>query len=410
MRQLPLEGVRVLDLTMMWAGPFATKLLAEMGAEVIKVESPRAWDNIRTLIPQPGVEAPWDASFYFNDYNRDKKSLVLDLAHERGREVFLQLVAKSDVVIENYRADVLDNLKLGYEALREARDDIILVSMAGFGKTGGERDAVGFGPIIEQMGGVASMTGYGDDGEPYKTGISLGDPVGGVAAAGAVALALIQRKRTGKGSFVDLAQRETMATMIGEAFVPSSLRGQEPTHHGNRSARWAPQGIYRCVGEEQWLAISVRDDEEWRALSEVIGAGDLVGLSLDERHARHDELDERIDAWSTGQDPQAAMEQLQAAGVPAGRVLDSDTVHQDPQMLARGFWVELPHPRMTPWKQPAVVWRLAEANPQLRRHAPLFGEHTAELLGELLGMTAEDVAELEAAGVTSKAPVNPGVG
>jgi crotonobetainyl-CoA:carnitine CoA-transferase CaiB-like acyl-CoA transferase len=410
MKKLPLDGVRVLDLTMMWAGPFATKLLAEMGAEVIKVESPRAWDNVRTLIPMPGVEAPWDSSFYFNDYNRDKKSLVLDLAHPRGRDVFLQVVAKSDVVIENYRADVLDNLKLGYEVLKEARDDVILVSMAGFGKTGAERNHVGFGPIIEQMGGVASMTGYGDDGEPYKTGISYGDPVGGIAAAGAVALALINRKRTGRGTFVDLAQRETMATMIGEAFVSSSLRGEEPVHRGNRSARWAPQGIYRCEGMEQWLAISVRDDGEWRALAEVIAAGQLAALTLEERQARHDDIDALISAWAAEHEPQAAMEQLHEAGVPAGRVLDSDTIHHDPHLLARGFWVELPHPRMPPWKQPAVVWRLAEANPHLRRHAPLFGEHTAELLAEFLGMTADDVAALEAEGVTAKAPVNPGVG
>ncbi|HEX6031195.1 MAG TPA: CoA transferase [Tepidiformaceae bacterium] len=410
MKKLPLEGVRVLDLTMMWAGPFATKLLAEMGAEVIKIESPNAWDNIRTLIPQPGIEEPWNASYYFNDYNRDKKSLVLDLAHPRGREVFLQLVPHADVVIENYRADVLDNLNLSYEVLRQVREDIILVSMAGFGKTGSEKDQVGFGPIIEQMGGVASTTGYGDDGEPYKTGVSYGDPVGGIAAAGAVALALIHRKKTGKGTFVDLAQRETMATMIGQAFVASSLRGEEPVHRGNRSDRWAPQGIYPCAGDDQWIAVSVRDDDEWRALASVIGATDLEAFGQDERISRHDEIDERIRAWTRQQDPQAAMETLAAARVPAGRVLDSDAIHRDPHLLARGFWVELPHPRMAPWKQPSSAWRFVEANPQLRRHAPLFGEHTAEILGELLGMGSQDIAALDAEGVTSRAPVNPGVG
>ena len=250
MKKLPLAGVRVADLTMMWAGPYATRLLAEMGAEVIKIESPASWDNIRTLIPQPpGTEDPWNRSFYFNDYNRDKKSLTLDLAQPRGREVFLRLVAKCDVVIENYRADVLEKLGLGYDVLRSARPDIILVSMAGFGKTGTERGHVGFGPIIEQMSGLASLTGYGDDGEPYKTGISYGDPVAGLAAAGAVALALVKRQKTGEGSYVDLPQRETMATLIGEAFVASSLRGENPVHRGNRSARFAPQGVYRvCRG------------------------------------------------------------------------------------------------------------------------------------------------------------------
>ena len=410
MRRPPFEGVRVLDLTMMWAGPYATKLLAEMGAEVIKVESPRAWDNIRTLIPQPGIEEPWNSSYYFNDYNRDKKSLVLDLADRRGREVFLQVVTQCDVVIENYRADVLDNLELGYEALRAAREDIILVSMAGFGKTGSERNQVGFGPIIEQMGALASLTGYGDDGEPYKTGISYGDPVGGIAAAGAVGLALIQRKRSGRGVHVDLAQRETMASMAGEAFVAASLRGETPVHMGTRSARWAPQGVYACAGTDQWLAVSVRGDTEWVALATTIDAEDLASLTLQARRAGHDEIDNRIRAWTASRTAQEAMETLQSAGVPAGRVLDTEAIHDDPHLLARGFWVELPHPRMEPWKQPAPAWRFAEANPHLRRHAPLFGEHTAELLRDLLGMDADDIAGLEAAGVTSRAPVNPGVG
>ncbi len=259
MKKLPLEGIRVADLTMMWAGPYATKVLAEMGAEVIKIESPRAWDNIRTLIPQPGIEEPWNKSFYFNDYNRDKKSLTLDLAQELGRRTFLNLVAKCDVVIENYRADVLDNLGLGYEVLKAAKPDIILISMAGYGKTGPERDQVGFGPIIEQMSGLASMTGYGDDGIPMKTGLSYGDPVAGMAAASAVALALIQRRKTGNGTFIDLGQREVMSTLIGEAFVAASVRGEEPVQRGNRDSRFFAQGVYRCAGEEQWVAITMRD-------------------------------------------------------------------------------------------------------------------------------------------------------
>ncbi|MGI8925355.1 MAG: CaiB/BaiF CoA transferase family protein [Tepidiformaceae bacterium] len=410
MKRLPLAGIRVIDLTMMWAGPYATRILAEMGAEVIKVESPSAWDNIRTLLPQPGVEEPWNSSYYFNDYNRDKKSLTLDLAQERGRELFLRLAAKSDVVIENYRADVLDNLKLGYESLRQAKEDIILVSMAGFGKTGAERAHVGFGPIIEQMGGAASLTGYGDDGVPYKTGISYGDPVGGLAAAGAVALALIQRKRTGAGCFIDLAQRETMGLMNGEAFVAASLRGQEPEHHGNRGPRWAPQGAYPCRGVEQWLVISVREDGEWEALAEILGAAELAALSLEERHLRHDEIDASIAAWSAAQDPQEAMQKLQDAGIPAGRVLNTEDIHDDPQLNSRGFWVRLPHPRMEDWRQPSSAWRLVEANPQLRRHAPLFGEHNEEILCGLLGLGKAEMSALGDLGVIGSAPINPGIG
>jgi benzylsuccinate CoA-transferase BbsF subunit len=409
MKRLPLDGVRVADLSMMWAGPFATRLLGEMGAEVIKIESPRAWDNVRTLIPMPDKADPWNCSYYWNDYNRDKKSLTLDLAQERGREVFLDLVKHCDVVLENYRADVMDKLRIGYEVLRSVKPDIILVSMAGFGKTGSERDSVGFGPIIEQMSGMASLTGYGD-GVPIKTGISYGDPIAGIAAAGAVALGLIQRRRTGKGAFVDLAQRETMAAQIGEAFVAASLRGEEPAHRGNRSARWAPQGVYRALGVEQWIAISARTDSEWAALARVVGAPQLAGLGLPDRFQRHDEIDGLIEAWTSGQDPQQAMVTLQEAGVPAGRVLDTKTMHDDLQLMERGYWVQLPHPRMTPWKQPAAAWRLVEANPHLRRHAPLFGEHNREILQGLLGLDQKAYAELEAAEIIADAPVNPGVG
>ena len=410
MKRLPLAGIRVLDLTMMWAGPYATRVLAEMGAEILKIESPGAWDNIRTLIPLEGVAEPWNASWYFNDYNRDKKSVTLDLAQARGRELFLELVAQADVVIENYRASVMDNLGLGYETLRAARADIIMISMAGFGKFGAERDHVGFGPIIEQMSGLASLSGYGDDGVPYKTGVSYGDPVAGKAAAAAVAMGLIKRRKTGLGVHVDLGQRETMSTLIGEAFVAASLRGEEAPQHGNRDSRFAPQGVYRCVGSEQWLAISVRTDHEWRALAAVAGADSVAGLSFRERLERHDELDALLGAWAAGQEPQAAMETLQGAGVPAGRVLDSEQIHDDRHLAARGYWVELPHPRMHAWKQPTTTWRFFEANPQLRRHAPLFGEHTREVLSTLLGVSEDELDALQAQAVIGDAPLNPGIG
>jgi crotonobetainyl-CoA:carnitine CoA-transferase CaiB-like acyl-CoA transferase len=408
-KRLPLEGIRVVDLSMMWAGPFATHLLGEMGAEVIKVEGPRAWDNVRTLFPIPGDE-PWNASFYFNDYNREKKGLVLDLAHPRGRELLLALVAKSDAVLENYRADVLDKLGLGYEALRTARPDIILVSMAGFGKTGADRELVGFGPIVEQMAGLASLTGYGDDGIPYKTGISYGDPVGGIAAASALVLALIQRRRTGRGAFIDLAQRETMAQMLPEAFVAASLRREQPVHRGNRHPLWAPQGVYPCAGKEQWLALSVRSDAEWRALCEAIGASDLAALSQAERRARHDEIDARIAAWTTPRDGAELQALLQARSIPAARMLDSDSIHWDPHLLARDYWDFMPHPSMAPCAQPAPAWRLLEANPRPRRPAPRFGEHNREILCGLLGLSDAELAELTKAGVISDAPIGAGVG
>ena len=411
MTKRPFDGVRVADLSMMWAGPYATKVMAEMGADVLKFESPRAWDNIRTLIPQPGADDPWNTAFYFQEYNREKRSVVLDLASDAGRDAFLRVVAHCDVLIENYRADVMDNLGLGYHAVRTVRPDIVYVSMAAFGKTGSDRDLVGFGPVIELMSGLASLTGYDGDPEPFKTGISYGDPVAGVHAVGAIALALLQRARTGQGCFIDLAQRQGAAALAGEAFVAAQRnRGAPPPHRGNRSERFAPQGAYPCEGNQQWLVVSVVTDDQWRRCAAHIGRDDLAPLTLDERMTRHDELDDAISGWCAARDPQVAMEELQAIGVPAGRVLDSATVHTDPHLNARRFWVEVPNPKMRRFKQAGIAWRVAGSDAQLTRHAPFFGEHTREVLTNIAGYTDTDVDALYADGVTADAPVNPGIG
>jgi len=310
--------------------------------------------------------------------------------------------------MENYRADVLDNLGLGYEVLCEARRDIVLVSMAGYGKTGAERRHVGFGPIIEQMSGLASMTGYGDDGVPFKTGISYGDPVAGKAAVAAVVLALIRRKKTGEGAFIDLAQREVLSTLIGEAFVAASLRGERPRQRGNRDQRYFAQGVYRCAGEEQWVAISVRDAADWERLCRGTGIVEHLGALSD--GARHEEVDPP-GSWlvrmarATGRVRDGG-----AGGGTGGRVLDTKTIHEDRHLEERGYWGILPHPRMHAWNQPRSAWRFREAQPEPRCHAPLFGEHNREILGGMLRMSAEEIAELDAAGVIGDAPANPGVG
>ncbi len=405
---LPLAGIRVIDLTMMWAGPYATLRMAEMGAEVIKVESPSAWDNIRTLISQPGVDDPWNSAFYFNAYNRDKQSLTLDLAQPDGRDALLRLAAHADVLIENYRADVLDKLGLGVDVLHAANPNLVVVSMAAFGKHGPDRNYVGFGPVIELMSGLGSLSGYGD-GEPFKTGISYGDPVAGIFAAAATALALLSAHT---GVHVDLAQRETAMVLIGEAFLAAG-RGEEPVHLGCRDARFAPQGCYRVAGDDQWLVISVRTDDEWRALCDVLGLGtdhDLRQLDGGQRHVLHDELDAAITEWSVTQEPQAAMDALQTEGVPAGRVLDVAAILEDPQLVARGFWVELPHPNMHLYRQQGVVWPMADAQPAPQRHSPLFGEHNIHILQGLLGYTDEDLHRLRTDAVIAERPINPGVG
>ncbi len=406
----PLDGLRVLDLTMMWAGPYATKLLAESGAEVIKIESPTAWDNIRTLVPQdPAIADPWNSAYYFNEYNHSKKSLTLDLATAAGREVFLRMVAEADVVIENYRADVLDKLGIGFEVLRQAKDDIILVSMAGFGKTGPLSHHVGFGPIIEMMSGLMSLTGYGDDDVPIKTGVSYGDPVGGLNAVAATVLSLLERDRTGAGRHIDLAQRETASTMAGPAFVEASLQGGEPVHRGNRDSRHVPQGCYPAAGDDDWVVISVRSDREWATLAHHLDRDDLAGLDRTERAARHDELDQVIAAWTATRTADEVANLLQRDGVPSGEVIDTLAVHDDPQLTARGFYRVVPNDKMHPYRQTGPTWTLHGPPGHEMRRSPWFGEHNHELLTDL-GLTPAEIDALEAQGVIADAPIDPVVG
>ena len=406
MKKLPLDGVRVLDMTMMWAGPYATKMLGEMGADVIKIESPRAWDNIRTLLPRTDVvDDPWNSAYYFAEYNHEKRSMTLDLAQPAGIDAFLRLVANSDVVIENYRADVMDNLGLTTEVLLGANPTLVIVSMAGFGKTGGEQDNVGSGPSSEMMSGLMSLSGYEPD-TPHKTGISYGDPVAGLAAVGAIALALIKRRTTGRGSVVDLSQCEVSTKLAGVAFAALASSGEVPPATGNRSPRWAPQGCYAVRGDDQWIVLSCTDDAEWAACAEVIGRPDLAAMSLDERRSRHDELDSIISTWAAPIDANVAVDVLQEAGVPAGRVLDMRTVKDDPHLGARGFWIRVPNPKMHPYRKHGVVWRLLEANPTITRHAPYLGADNHDVLSGVAGMSDDEIDALRASGVIAEAPLS----
>jgi crotonobetainyl-CoA:carnitine CoA-transferase CaiB-like acyl-CoA transferase len=228
MYRLPLSGIRVLDLTMGWAGPYASRLLGDMGAEVIKIESAKDWDVTRSLhLPARDADKGHNRSGYFNHLNRNKLGCALDLSHPRGRELFLRLVALSDAVIENYRSGVMDGLGLSYDALRQERPDVILVSISAHGKDGPEAGHVANSTHVEQLAGLASLTGYPDRG-PHKSGISYGEPVAGISAAASLCAALLYRRRTGRGRWVEVAQRESMTSLIGEFFVGFSMNGRQP--------------------------------------------------------------------------------------------------------------------------------------------------------------------------------------
>ena len=409
MERLPLAGVRVLDLSKVWAGPYCTRLLGDLGAEVIKVEGPGAWDMTRSLTLLSGeTPRPYNRSSYFNHYNRNKYGVALDLSHPRGRELALRLVARSDVVIENYRADVLEGLGLGYEVLRSVREDIILVSMPSHGLWGPEAHHVAYGTHIEQLGGLVSLNGY-PDGPPQRSPVSYGDPIAGAMAAAATIAALLYRRWTGRGQHIEVAQWEAFLPMVGEYFVAHALTGREPPRRGNRHPSMAPHGVYPCQGEDAWVAIAVGSDSEFAALCRVIGRAELARderfLDVVSRKRHETELDEIVSAWTRERPHRDAAALLQEAGVPAMPVLTIPELVADPHLAARAFWEEVTHREAGTWKMDGPAWRFDRSPLHVRLPAPCFGEHNDFVLRDLLGLSNEEVAALEREGVVSSEPL-----
>jgi len=406
----PLRGVRVLDLGQIWAGPYAATLLADQGADVIKVESPSAWDPNRCAAPPPaGREAQyWNTCSYFHEYSRNKRSLALDLRNPRGREILGKLVATADVVMENLRADVLDRLGIGYEFLRAHRPDVILVSMAAFGKSGPESVLPGYGPMIESLAGIASLTGYGDGTPRIASGYAYGDPIAASAGAAAALAALLVRARTGRGQHVDVAQRDAMAVLLGEAFVAAS-RGEPLAQHGNARAGCAPHGIYRCAGEDHWVAIAVQSDAQWQGLRRVLGdpgwarATELA--SAQGRVRRQRELDAQLEAWTAERDKLEVWRRCLEHGVPAGPVYKPLELIEDPQLRARDFYERIAHPAVGEWWIHGWSWPPRAAGPCMKRRAPDFGGENREILAEL-GFDDAEIDALLRDGVIAAVPQN----
>jgi crotonobetainyl-CoA:carnitine CoA-transferase CaiB-like acyl-CoA transferase len=409
MERLPLEGLRVLDLSKVWAGPYCTRLLADMGAEVIKVEGPGAWDMIRALsLPDANPGHDYNKSSYFNHYNRNKYGCAIDFSHPRGRELALRLVALSDVVIENHRSDVLKQLGLTYETMREAKPSTILVSMPSHGLWGPEAHYLAYGTHIEQLGGLSSLSGY-PDGPPQRSGISYGDPMAGTIAAAATIAALLYRRWTGLSQHVEAAQWESFLPYVGEFFLEYSMTGALPSRRGNRHSSMAPHGAYRCEGEDSWVAIAVGSDDEFAALCRAIDRPELArdGRFADviSRHRSQDELDAIVSAWTRQRPHREAAAQLQAAGVSAAPVLTIPELMDDPHLTERGFWEEVTHREAGTWTMDGPAWRFSLSPAHVRLPAPCFAEHNDYVFRDLLGLSEEEVADLEREGVTAREPL-----
>ena len=409
-----LEDVRILDFSRIWAGPHATKLLADMGAEVIKVESTRAWDPHRMIVGSGNLpdgergDDPWNRSGWFNTLNLSKYGITADVHHSDGKRVVEELVSISDVVIENFRAGAMERRGLGYEKLREIRPDLIMISMPAFGNSGPWKDFIQYGIGQEQLGGIASMNGYMGEDSPVKSGVNFGDPISGAHAAGAVLSALYYRRRTGKGLFLDVSQLESSISLIGEHVLGFQLTGENPGNRGNRHATFAPQGVYACSGEDSWIAISITSDDAWKAFCGVMGneelANDARYADLISRYRNHDELDEVISAWTQDSEANDLMHALQEKGVAATAVFKGEDIFNDLHYQERGLLELVDHPSTGPYFIPGIAWKMSGTPGRVRGPSPRLGEHNSFVYGELLGMKREGIDQMEKDGVTGTRP------
>lgn len=408
----PLAGLRVVELTANWAGPIAGRHLGDLGADVIKVEWAARPATRALFMPGPTQDPqryPYDRAMYFNLLNRNKRDVVIDLAAEEGKQVFRELIARADVFIENNSARVMPNLGLGYDAMHEVNPRLIYVSMSGFGATGPWRDWSAYGSNIEASSGLASVTGYGPE-QVYRTPIFYADPVAGNHAAVAILAALEERERSGAGQYIDIALNEAGACHFLEMLLDYQATGTVRRPQGNRDARFAPQGAYRCAGEDCWLALSVQNNEEWPLLARTIGRDDLADdaelSTLTARRSRHDELDAAISAWTSQHEQYEAAWLLQRAGISAAPILANWQILADPHLFHRNFYIPIEHPVVGVYPYPSWPWRLSRTPARVTRAAPRFAEHNRQVLAEI-GLPQEQIEALYAAGVTSDAPTAP---
>lgn len=401
-RRLPLEGIRVADFTWVWAGPFCTLQLAHLGAEVIRVETESRTCVTRLLPPWANGEFGANRSGYFNQYNQGKLSLGLDLKQEGAVAIAKELVSKSDIVCENFAAGVMDRLGLGYEVLRRIKPDLIMIALSGYGATGPEREFVSYGPAQVPLSGMSSLTGYAGW-PPMHVGISYGDPNGGLHGAFAVLAALLHRARTGEGQYIDLSQQETTIAVLAEGVLEQSISGRQPERDGNRDPWMAPHGAFRCAGEDRWVSLAVRSDEEWRRLADILGRPELGAdpryATLEGRKANEDDVEAAVSAWTSTRAPEDVTRVLQAAGIPAFPSMTNRDLATDPHLLGRDLFVNLEHPEVGVRQHIGIPWKLHGSPVQVRRPAPCLGEHTDYVLRQILGRSQQETDQLRAAGI-----------
>ncbi len=394
---LPLEGVRILDFTWVVAGPVATRILADHGAEVVKIER---------KVPPPlgnrklGLQC---------DLHRNKVSLALNMAEPRGVEIARRLAAKSDLVMDNFSARVMRSWGMDYESLVAVKPDIICISMSGLGHTGPRSSYVSYGPTLQALAGYTMLMAEAD-GTPAGYGYSYADMCGGYTGALAALIALWNRKRTGQGQFVDLSQFEAVTAVVGTSLMDISVnnREQKPFGYVSQEAPAAPHGVYRCRArdgdDDRWVAISVRSQPEWDRFVDAIGkppwADDPKFRTLYLRMRNREELDALISRWTSERSAEDAMATLQRARVAAGVVANGiDICRRDPQLKERGFWPPVSTPGDKTTHVTGIPFKISTGSGTIRSAGPEVGENNEYILGEILGLSRSERDELVKAGI-----------
>ena len=404
-RENALEGVRVIDFSWIVAGPQCTRILADFGADVIKIENYSNMDYIRA---SGGADSP-NRSPLFNTLNRNKRSLTLNVMHPRGMELLKTLIIKSDVIVENFSSRVLEKWGLGYEEQKKLNPGIIYCSMSGFGHSGRDRDFVTWGPTAQALSGLTYMSGLPGE-ESAGWGFSYMDHTGGFYGTIAIMMALLHRNKTGEGQHLDLSQVEAGIGLTGTSVLdytvnnrPFRRDGMPP---GNRAPEReiAPHNSYPCRGEDRWCVIAVTNDAEWDSLVNILGnpawANDERFATMESRFANQNDLDEFISQWTINLTPLEVFDVLQNAGVPAGAVqTPMERAEIDLQLKHRGFIAEVEHAELGNTKVESIPMKMSETPWKLNKASPLLGEHSAEIYMDLLGVSAEELGTLFEEGI-----------
>jgi crotonobetainyl-CoA:carnitine CoA-transferase CaiB-like acyl-CoA transferase len=403
----PMKGVRALELSEIWAGPFCGSLMGDMGAEVIKIESIQriARGPIKTDSPSsdypdsdPG-EQPWNRQSNFNGTNRNKLGITLDLGTPKGVETFKELASVSDIIFCNYARRVMENFGLGYESIRKIKPDIIYMLMPGFGNTGPYKDYRSMGMAIDAITGHSHLRGYPELDHSSNSLVHHPDAVAGVHGVAALSTALFHKTRTGSGQFIDLSQAESFMTHLGEIFLEYQMTGIPRQRTGNRSRDFAPQGVYRCAGEDEWVSISVCEESQWNKFKKIIGLSEPVYSSFNtstKRIENHDALDEFVNRWTRGKNKLDVMMELQKHGIPSGAVLNcGPDTYENQHLSERDFFELVEHPQAGIFPMSRGIFRFADIDLANQSPSPCLGEHNTQILENLLGISGGNIRDME---------------